>query len=215
MWKKNKRKIVVTSLLILLPIAVGLILWDRLPETVAIHFGTDNQPNGWSGKAFAVFGLPGILLALHLFCLGMTFADPKGKNMNATMVNLVMWVCPAVSWVTATITYAGALGAEMDEGKATCIFVGAVFLVLGNFLPKCEPNYSIGFRTPWALYDPENWHKTQRAAGWSMSLGGVAVIVAALLPIPGAALAAVVGVSLVFAALFPMAYSYRIFRKQG
>lgn len=27
-----------------------LTAWDQLPERVAVHFGTDMQPNGWSSK---------------------------------------------------------------------------------------------------------------------------------------------------------------------
>lgn len=66
MLKENKWKILITTLIVLLPILVGCLLWDRLPDTIATHFGVDNEPNGFSSKAFAVFGLPGIMAALHL-----------------------------------------------------------------------------------------------------------------------------------------------------
>ena len=58
MIKANKRLLWVTSLLILLPIAAGLALWPALPGQIAIHFGVNNEPDGWSGKPFAVVGLP-------------------------------------------------------------------------------------------------------------------------------------------------------------
>jgi len=34
---KNKKLLILTSLLTLLPIPVGLVLWDKFPETMAIH----------------------------------------------------------------------------------------------------------------------------------------------------------------------------------
>ena len=46
MMKKNKRMLLITSVAILLPILAGMVLWDDLPDKIAIHFGADNQPNG-------------------------------------------------------------------------------------------------------------------------------------------------------------------------
>ena len=64
MLKANKRTLIVTSIVTILPVLIGLILWKRLPDTMATHFGADNAPNGFSSKAFAVFGLPCFLLAV-------------------------------------------------------------------------------------------------------------------------------------------------------
>ena len=46
MIRQHKKMILLTSIVTLLPILIGLLLWNRLPDTVATHFGTDNQPNG-------------------------------------------------------------------------------------------------------------------------------------------------------------------------
>ena len=54
--KVSKKIIVITSIVTLLPMAAGILLWQQLPETVAIHFGADNVENGWGSKAFAVLG---------------------------------------------------------------------------------------------------------------------------------------------------------------
>ena len=79
MIKQNKKMIVFTLVLLLLPIVMGLFLWNQLPDSVATHFGLNNQPDGYSSKAFAVFGLPLILLAVHLVCVVATNIDPKSK----------------------------------------------------------------------------------------------------------------------------------------
>ena len=54
MIKQNKKMILFTLVLLLLPIVMGLFLWNQLPDTVVTHWGADNQPDGYSSKAFAV-----------------------------------------------------------------------------------------------------------------------------------------------------------------
>ena len=82
MIRQHKKMILLTSIVTLLPIFIGLLLWKQLPDTVATHFGTDNQPNGYRSKAFAVFGIPAMLLFFHLLCMIFTSMDPKAKNIN-------------------------------------------------------------------------------------------------------------------------------------
>ena len=62
MIKQNKKMILFTLVLLLLPIVMGLFLWNQLPDTVVTHWGADNQPDGYSSKAFAVIGLPAMTL---------------------------------------------------------------------------------------------------------------------------------------------------------
>ena len=45
--KEYKGKIILTSIVTILPILIGLVLWNKLPDTIATHFGADNVPNGW------------------------------------------------------------------------------------------------------------------------------------------------------------------------
>ena len=62
MMKANKKTLIITSIVTILPVLIGIICWNRLPEVMATHFGFNNEANGFSSKAFAVFGLPLILL---------------------------------------------------------------------------------------------------------------------------------------------------------
>ena len=79
MIRHHKKMLVFTSIVTLLPIVIGLLLWKHLPASVAIHFGADGQPNGYSSKIFAVFGLSFILLLLHFSCAVITNIDPNQK----------------------------------------------------------------------------------------------------------------------------------------
>jgi hypothetical protein len=73
-----------------------LAAWNRLPETVAVHFGTAMQPNGWSSKtAFAavvLLAVPGhaALATFLLLRVGSAATSPVALVLLA--VNLVL-VC--------------------------------------------------------------------------------------------------------------------------
>ena len=79
MIRQHKKMILLTSIATLLPILIGLLLWKQLPDSVATHWSTGNEPDGYSSKAFAVFGLPVIMLILHLVCVIATNIDPKAN----------------------------------------------------------------------------------------------------------------------------------------
>ena len=61
MIKRNLIKAIISSVIILLPIVFGIIVWDSLPEVMTTHFGSDGIPDGTSGKGFAVFGIPFVI----------------------------------------------------------------------------------------------------------------------------------------------------------
>ena len=68
MLKKNKIKVIISSIIILLPVLFGIIMWNDLPDIITTHWGADGNADGLSGKVFAVFGTPIILLIFHFVC---------------------------------------------------------------------------------------------------------------------------------------------------
>ena len=110
MIRQNKKLLLLTSVITLLPVFIGLFLWNQLPDSVATHFGLNNQPDGYSSKTFAVFGLPLILLAVHLVCVVATNIDPKSKDINKKIFRVLLWICPLVSLFVSTVIYGYSLG---------------------------------------------------------------------------------------------------------
>ena len=177
MIRQHKKMLVLTSIITLLPIFIGLLLWKQLPDSVATHFGTDNLPDGYSSKTFAVFGLPVILLFFHFICVAITNIDPKAKNINKKIFLIVLWICPLFSLLVCGTIYAYNLGYQLNTWFLCGLLIGVFYLILGNFIPKIKPNYSIGFRVPWALCDSDNWYHTHRFGGKCMVIGGIILIV--------------------------------------
>ena len=114
--KKYKSLIIITTLITLLPILFGLIIWNKLPDQIATHWGADGQADGYSGKTFAVFGMPCILAVLQLFVSFITLNDPKRRNIHKKPLTLVLWVIPVMSLILNVITYGVALGMEINVG---------------------------------------------------------------------------------------------------
>ena len=115
MLKKNKLKVIVSSIVILLPMLFGLIMWDKLPDTMTTHWGADRNADGFSGKVFAVFGLPSIILVLHFVCLLFTLLDKKQKEQNLKALGMIFWILPIVSLFTNGIMYSAAFGKEFKD----------------------------------------------------------------------------------------------------
>lgn len=180
MIKKNLKTLVVTSIVILLPILAGLILRDKLPDEIATHFNAAGVADGFSSKTFAVFGLPMFLLILHWVCVLATSADPKNKNHSGKMLNIVFWICPLCSLLCSTITYTYAMGISLDISLIMPLVFGAMFIIIGNYLPKCKQNYTIGIKISWTLNDEENWNYTHRISGRIWVAGGVMMLLTAV-----------------------------------
>lgn len=209
MKKFNKTQLIITSVVILLPIIAGLIMWNDLPDIIATHWGADNQPNGFSSKAFAVFGIPAIILALHLLCVLGTSFDKRRENHNKKMLSLILWICPIISLLCMSLTYTYALGADVNIGFYILLFMGVLFIVMGNYLPKCRPNQTIGIKLPWTLNNDVVWNKTHRMAGPIWILGGIIITITAFLTNPWI----VFGVIILMIVL-PTVYAYIQHKKQ-
>ena len=60
--KKDSMKVLIISVIVcLLPMVLGIILYDKLPEQMPIHFTINNQPDNYAPKNFALFGIPTIM----------------------------------------------------------------------------------------------------------------------------------------------------------
>ena len=209
MIKKNKLKIIISSVITLLPMIFGFLVWDRLPENVATSFGWNGEITGYSSKMFAVVGLPAILTFVNLICIIATSADPRRKNINNKVFSIVLSIVPVCSLLCGICIYANALGYKISVESIMPVFMGVLFLVLGFILPKCKQNYTIGIKLPWTLHDEENWNKTHKLAGKLWIYGGIIMIVSGLFNLT------FIFVTIIFAlVIIPTVYSFLIYKNK-
>ena len=176
MIKKNLKVLILTTVVMLLPILAGLILWNQLPEQMPTHWNAAGEIDGWSSKPFAVFVLPLIMVAAQWLCMLGTAADPKKNNHSEKVLHLILWIVPALSVVLHAVTYATALGYAVPIEVVMPVLIGLIFTIIGNYMPKCKQNYTIGIKIPWTLDNEENWNRTHRFAGWLWTFCGIAIM---------------------------------------
>ena len=74
MIKNNKWTLIITTLVMLLPMVVGLLLWQQLPEQIPSHWGIHGEVDGWTDKTTTVVGFPALMIALHWLCVVISSA---------------------------------------------------------------------------------------------------------------------------------------------
>lgn len=208
MKKKIALFTIISCLVSLIPMFVGLILWDKLPEQMATSFGFDGTVNGYSSRLFAVVGLPMILVCVNVFFIIATMADPRRKNISDMVLALVLSIIPACSLFGGVIMYQEHLGYSISAQILAPLFLGIMFVVLGSILPKCKQNYTVGIKLPWTLNSEKNWDKTHAFGGRVWTIGGIVMIVLGLLGFEIAAFA-----TIFILVLIPTVYSYVYYRR--
>ena len=210
MIKKHLKTLIITSIITLSPIIFGIINWNVLPDEIATHFGADGTPDGFSSKAFVVFGMPFMMLGFHLLCFFGTKLDPKKKNINDTMMKFVLWIIPCLTILVNALSYSHALGKPLNPNFWINIVMGIVFIFVGNYLPKCKQSYTMGIKLPWTLDSEDNWNKTHRFGGKVYVAVGVVVMLTSFL----GNMFVMLGCTFV-AVILPTVYSYVLFVKEN
>ena len=120
------------------------------------------------------------------------------------------WICPVVSWLCVGGTYGYELGLSQQKMLGFVrLFVGVVFIFIGNYMPKVKQNYFLGIKLPWTYASEENWNKTHRMAGKLWVVGGILLLMNFFFGIRW--LEAVIMFAMI---LIPVVYSYLYSKKE-
>ena len=208
MIKKNLKVLIITSIIILLPMVAGLVLWNQLPEQIPFHWNAAGEVDGWASKPVAVFAHSAVMLALQWLCMLVTSTDPKKQNHPQKVISLVLWLMPLLAVFISTLMYAYALGGNLRVEMLGPILLGVFFIAIGNYMPKCKQNYTIGIKIPWTLASEENWNKTHRFSGYVWVAGGFAMMLSGFL----GSIWIVLAIALVMV-FVPLIYSFALHKK--
>lgn len=162
-------------LISLLPIIPSVLLYDQLPEQVAIHLSARGVADNYLPKALAVFGIPWAFVALTIITNIMA-NNVKEENISRTMNLMRKWMVPVVAVFVQTSILAHAMTQGINGVFYSRLVAGFLIIVIGNYLPKCRQNHTIGIRLPWTLHDADNWNKTHRLAGYLWIASGLVMM---------------------------------------
>jgi uncharacterized membrane protein len=155
--------------------AIAVWSWPRLPDQIPIHWNIHGEVDGYGGKFVGLLLLPLVVLGLYFAFRLMYLVDP-GKQNYASFATALAAIRMTITFVLAVIYCAVVLatfGQTVNMNTIVLFAVGAMLIILGNFMGKIRPNWFIGVRTPWTLSSKLSWDKTHRLAGWLLILMGL------------------------------------------
>lgn len=180
----------------LLPLIFFAIIFNQLPDRIAVHFDGDGIANRYAAKdsldafVLAGIGLTGFVTArlLRIICMLISRGKQAGNDAAASR----MITCIEL-FIIITFSFIGLYGLNharsasdvLDDGLLTrAIFVGVnlLFMFMGNICPKLRFNSCFGIKTPGSLASKPAWNKVQRTGGRILFWGGLFNIIVTCLP---------------------------------
>ncbi|MBQ6267859.1 MAG: SdpI family protein [Clostridia bacterium] len=215
------KKLQTAQWIVLLICVVGSIVFLILsPDRLPVHFDFSGKADR-IGSKYELLILPLISIGLGVFfSVTAQQAQKKDDRNNEKMLRitglatLIFMTVISFYLMSKAMRYDPSAASKVDYdnvNKFVSIATGALFVVLGNFMPKARRNAAFGLRTKWSMANDAVWQKSQRFGGITLVTGGFVMIVLSLF-IPGAwnilMMTAVIAVVLILS----LVASYRYYR---
>jgi len=203
---------IIALAIIVASFALGIYFYPQLPETVASHWDSAGQVNGYLNRFWGAFLMPIIILAMFLLFLIIPKIDPLSENIKKfrryfdwlivlIMVFMVYVYLLSVLWN---------LGKEFNLSQFLIPAFGLLFFYMGVLVENAQRNWSIGIRTPWTLSSDEIWNKTHQIGGKLFKISGIITLLGIVFPLWAMWL---VLVPIIASSTFLFAYSYLQYKK--
>ncbi len=184
MRKKIDRSLWIGSLISLLPIAFGLIYYNKLPGSMVIHLDSGGNPNGYAPREFVIFIFPVLMLLLNgIVNISVTRASLRSKAAKP-LIMIGEWVIPIVVVIIQPLMILKSVGNNAPVNNVITIIVGLIFILSGNYFPKNRINPNVGVKFPWLLHDEEGWRKTHKLSGYLWIIAGFILILSPFVKVP-------------------------------
>lgn len=193
--------------------AAGFVLVPA-GSTLPVHWGITGEADGFLPRDAALLMLPFIaMLVLALLVGAQRLAGEQRRQASRFAIAAVVPALLALFTAIQVGTVMIGSGLAVDMVRVVVVGVGVLFIVLGNVMPKTQPNWIAGIRLPWTLSDPVNWQATHRMGGLLMMAGGAVIVLAAIVTGHPMTLLAVTLVCVFLPVLVTTIYSYRLSRQ--
>lgn len=205
-------------LFMLAPIFYLFIIWNRLPEKVALHFDLNGNVDRYGSKKELLVSsalLLGVSAGVYLLITNINRFDPKryAKGMQDKYDKMAVAVVIFLA-VIHFFVLSSSLSARITLPPGIVFALVSVLLaVMGNYMYNIKPNYFVGIRVPWTLESEENWRKTHHLASRIWFIAGILMaILCLLLPATPAMIMFFTGITVI--TIIPIIYSYKLFIKE-
>lgn len=151
-----------------------------------VHWGPSGQADGFLPREGALL-VPFLMVAVvwGVFLVIGRLAKPSDLAAGRHSYGVVVTAITGLALIMEVATVLIGIGVPVNMVQVIGFAFGALLVLLGNVLPKSQPNSFAGIRLPTTLKDPANWQATHRLTGLLCIISGLVLIVAAaLLPAP-------------------------------
>lgn len=209
-WKSE----IWSILLIVASVILSFYFYAHFPDQAVTHWNFRGEPDGWSGRAGAAFGIMAIIPGMYLMFLLLPLIDPKKERYAEFSKVFHSFKNVLITLFFAIYVISGLYNLDYPIKVQLWIpwLIGLLMIFLGNYLGKLKPNWFMGIRTPWTLSSENVWYKTHRVGGWFFILFGVVIIISPNLS-PAWGTAVFVG-GAILATLGTTLYSYIIYLQE-
>jgi len=197
-------------------VALGAAIWayPQLPPRVATHWNLRGEADGYSGRFAGAFLMPLAILALAGLAHVLPTIDPKRANYPKFLDTYWLLINGILIFmgVAYLAVLGNAIGAPVPIQRVMPVALGFLFIIIGNYLGRVQPNWFLGIRTPWTLSSDTVWRKTHRLGAWVFVLAGLLFMASAFMPaVRGGVPLAVIIIGLV---LIPVVYSLYLWMRE-
>lgn len=177
---KLKRELPLVAI-ILLPFAYLAYIWNQLPDKVPVHWNIRGEIDRF-GEKIELLLIPIFLpLLIYVIFLIIPKMDPKKKlNKMGNKFHTLKFLITTIMSIISLLALYSAKNPSLMNNNYIVLFLGALYVVLGNYMKTIKANYFLGIRTPWTLENETVWKKTHLLGGNMFFIGGLIIIVTSL-----------------------------------
>lgn len=168
----DKKSLLLSVAICLLPILIGVYYYDVLPEQIAVHFNVNGDPDNFVSKTRAIIDLP-IFFAIVQVIISLVVDFDKTPKKGALIAKGIV---PLISVLVQGGIVAYALDNNFNVPQLTVFVIGIVLIILGNYLPKKEFWGKYNFNL-FGLEKGVNEQKVVRAYALYMTFSGVVIFI--------------------------------------
>lgn len=209
---KIKKIDIVILIIILISFGIAIYYYPQMPEKMASHWNAKGEIDGYMGKFWGLYLMPGITALMYLMFLIIPKIDPLKKNIEKFRVYFDWFILLMVAFLLYIYILTIAANLEYAFNMTTMILpaIGVLFIYIGFLVQHAKRNWFIGIRTPWTLSNDVVWQKTHKLGGKLFKIAGILVLLSIIFE--SVALWIILGAALI-AGLYPVIYSYFEYEK--
>jgi uncharacterized membrane protein len=210
MKQKDLIKEIFILSVLLFPVILMFLVWNKLPDKLPIHWNIKGEADSYGPKY--LFAL--INTGLYLIFLIIPRIDPRKKNytiFSSTYYKL-RFIFTLFFSILFSLIICNSLYSNIDFEKIIPASILFLIALIGNYLGIIRSNYFVGIRTPWTLNNEKVWKQTHVFGSRILFYGGIfGGIVSIFISKPYAQYFAIT--LLIVIILIPAVYSYFYYKK--